>query len=157
VQQRTCKWESQVRLGRDPATRDFMEHLPGCAECQETLAVRAWFQEFSELSLEGPPPSPGHLWFKGQVLRRLEQQRRSTLSMQRMQVSLGMTGVIGLFAWLWRRVQTSAVFDSPLAFASGMDLSRALPVILVLSVAVLIVSVSVTARDLVVSPASSDR
>src|SRR5688500_12480935 len=147
MRQQTCKWESDVRLGRDPDIGDFREHLASCAECQESFAVHAWFQKFAALALEGPPPNPGPLWFKGHVLRRLEQQRRATISMQRMQVTLGATGVIGLFVWLWRQVHTLAVFDSSLPLASGADFSRALPAILVLSVAMLIVTVSVTARD----------
>jgi hypothetical protein len=155
MRQGTCIWESQVRLGRDPDIRDFREHLFSCAECQDSLAIRAWFQKFAALPLEGPPPNPGHLWFKGQVLRRLEQQRRSTVSMQRMQVGLGVAGVIALFAWLWRQLQRSAAFDSSLPFGSEADFSRALPAILVLSLTVLIVAVSLTVRDIVASPVSS--
>ena len=150
MRQRTCKWESQVRLGHGPDIRDFREHLSNCAECQESLAVRAWLQNFAALPLAGPPPpDPGFLWLKGQTLRQWEKQRRSTVFIERMQVSLGTMGVIGLFAWLWRRLQGSALSASPLPLAFGADFSRALPAILVLSLAMLIIIVSVWARDLV--------
>jgi hypothetical protein len=150
MRQWTCRWETQVRLGHEPDIREFREHLSNCAQCQESLAVRAWLQNFAALPLAGsPPPDPSFLWLKGQILRRWEKQRRSTLSMERMQVSLGALGVMGLFAWLWRQLQGSPLSAPPLPLALGADFSRALPAILVLSLAMLIITLFITARDLV--------
>jgi hypothetical protein len=148
--QRICRWESQVRLGREPDIREFRDHLPSCIECQESLAVRAWLQKFAALPLGGSSaPSARFLWLKGQMLRRWEQERRSTVSAERVQVSLGVAGAIALFAWLWRQLPTTALSDLPVLGVSGPDFSHALPAVLVLSLAVLIVTLSMAARDLV--------
>jgi hypothetical protein len=140
----TCSWESQVRLGEVSDMPEFAQHLSSCVECQESVAVRRWLQEFAAMPLEGSlPPDPTFLWLKGQTLRRWEQERRSTILAERMQVGLGIAGALGLFAWLWRQLSTTGASVA----TSGADFSRALPVLLVISLFVLIVTVAMTGRD----------
>lgn len=143
----TCRWEPQVRLGSVPDTAEFVEHLSSCAECQESLAVRNWLQEFAAMPLEGPPaPGPTLVWLKGQTLRRWEQERASTIFADRMQVGLGVAGALGLFAWLWRQLSVTGASELVL-LPSGTNFSRALPVLLVISLFVLLATISTTARD----------
>jgi hypothetical protein len=140
----TCSWESQVRLGEVPDTAEFAQHLSSCVECQESLAVRRWLQEFAAMPLEGSlPPDPRFLWLKGQTLKRWEQERRFAMLAERMQVGLGIAGALGLFAWLWRLLSTTGAS----AVTLEADFSRALPILLVISLFMLIVTVGMTARD----------
>ncbi|MGH9386139.1 MAG: hypothetical protein ACRD2N_17830 [Vicinamibacterales bacterium] len=66
---------------------------------------------------------------------------------ERMQVGLGIVGAFGLSAWLWRHLSLTGASDL-VVLSSGADFSRALPAVLVISLIVLIVTVSMTARDL---------
>lgn len=101
------------------------------------------------MPLEGPsPPDPRFLWLKGETLRRWEQERRATIFAERMQIGVGMTGTFGLFAWLWQQLFITGASDLVMQ-TSGADFSHALPALLVISLFVLIVTVSMTARDVV--------
>jgi hypothetical protein len=148
VRKPTCRWEPQVRLGRVPETVEFVEHLSSCAECQEGLAVRNWLQEFAATPLEGAPvPGPALLWLKGQTLQRWEQERRSSIFAERMQVGLGVAGAFGLFAWLWQQLSVTGGSEL-VVLTAGTDFSRALPGLLVISLFLLLATISTTARDL---------
>lgn len=144
----TCRWEPQVRLGRVPDTAEFVEHVSSCTECQEGFTVRDWLQEFAAMPLEhSSAPGPTLLWLKGQTLQRWEQERRSTIFAERMQVSLGIAGAFGLFAWLWRQLSVTDPSELVL-LTSGRDLSRALPALLVITVLLLLATIVTTAKDL---------
>jgi ABC-type nitrate/sulfonate/bicarbonate transport system permease component len=96
------------------------------------------------MPLEGSlPPDPRFLWLKGQTLKRWEQERRFAMLAERMQVGLGIAGALGLFAWLWRLLSTTGAS----AVTLEADFSRALPILLVISLFMLIVTVGMTARD----------
>lgn len=63
-------------------------------------------QEFAATPMVAPPlPDPSYLWWKAQLLRRWDAQRRATAPMdigERAQIGVGLVGCIALLVWFWR-------------------------------------------------------
>ena len=67
--------------------------------------IRAWMRELAAAPLEGGPlPDPTHLWWKAELLRRWDQERRTVEPIERgerLQVGIGLVGAVVLLVWLW--------------------------------------------------------
>lgn len=107
---RTCEREREVLAamragGGDPSLR---EHAASCEACREACAVEEWMQRFAALQAEPPRlPDPGMLWWKAQLLRRWDAERRAASPLetgQHVQVGVGLAGCAALVVWLWPRV-----------------------------------------------------
>lgn len=125
----SCQREADVRemvsrRGDDPALR---EHAAQCATCRETMVVAAWMRELATTSSsEVPLPDASHLWWKAELLRRWDADRRATAPLERgesVQVGIGALGAGLLLWWLWREAPNlTALFSRVNAWGlSGWD------------------------------------
>ena len=86
----------------DPEIR---EHADRCAVCRDTLAAAVWMQRFAAKPCDAPAlPNAMQLWWKAQVLRRLDAERRSTALID-VTERTGIIGAMLLLLWLWRNLQ----------------------------------------------------
>ena len=98
-----------------------------------TVDVPAWMRKFAaDDAGESTAPDPTHLWWKAQVLRHWDAQRRATAPLdlaELVQVAVSVAAVIVLVPWLWREIAASAtlsgyvpsaVFGSSILLASAV-------------------------------------
>jgi hypothetical protein len=86
----------------DPEIR---EHADRCAVCRDTLAAAVWMQRFAAKPCDAPAlPNAMQLWWKAQVLRRLDAERRSTALID-VTERTAIIGAMLLLLWLWRNLQ----------------------------------------------------
>jgi hypothetical protein len=140
---RTCAREAEVwqsvRAGiDDPALR---AHAVTCAGCHETLAVAAWMRELgSATTMDGSPvQNPEHIWWRAQVLRRWDAQRKALTPIavgEQVQVGIGLAGAVVLLALLWRQLPTVAPPAASLATATTVTIVSS---VLLLTLAVIAV------------------
>ncbi len=95
-----------VRLGRDHGER-VRAHLDTCGACREAAGVVAWLRDLAETDAaaerhELPPAAT--VWWKAQIARRLDEERRAAQPIERMQraeIGLGIAGLLALTVWGW--------------------------------------------------------
>jgi hypothetical protein len=86
----------------DPEIR---AHADQCAVCRDTLAVAVWMQTFSATPFDSPAlPNPTHLWWKAQVLRRLDAEQKAIAPIDVGERTI-VIGAMLLLVWLWRSWQ----------------------------------------------------
>ena len=91
---------------------------------REDALVRRWMQEFAAVPLdEGRLPEPQVLWWKAELLRRWDEERRAVAPIERaepLNVSIGVIGALLLMLTLW---QTSPSATATLIFATVLGVS----------------------------------
>jgi hypothetical protein len=85
----------------DPEIR---EHADRCAVCRDTLAAAVWMQRFAKPCDAPALPNAMQLWWKAQVLRRLDAERRSTALID-VAERTAIVGAMLLLLSLWRNLQ----------------------------------------------------
>jgi predicted anti-sigma-YlaC factor YlaD len=91
-------------------------HLASCASCRDAVAAAAWMRDLAGAPHDAsrPLPDPAVIWWKAQLMRRWESERRAVAPMERMHwielaagiASLGVflvwqwSGLVNLLAWL---------------------------------------------------------
>ena len=153
--EQSCDREPEVRRmvrtgSDDPALR---EHAAGCAVCGETLAVAALMQELAALPVDSAFPDPAYLWWKGELLRRWDAQRRVAAPVERgepLQVAIGLAGTLALLVWLWRQMPGFASTTSG-SWADTLALTA------MVSVGLLVVIGVISLRDLIVETDRKER
>jgi hypothetical protein len=89
----------------DPEIR---AHADQCAVCRDALAVAVWMRTFSATPFESPAlPNAAHLWWKAQVLRRFDAERKATAPIDVGERTI-VIGAMLLLVWLWRSWQALA-------------------------------------------------
>jgi hypothetical protein len=139
--QQSCEREPELRRmvrlgGDDPALR---EHAAQCAVCGETVAVAAWMQELAALPVERGLSDPAFLWWKGELLRRWDAQRRAAAPVEHVepvQVAIGLAGTLALLVWLWRQLPPLANTTSG-SWAETLALTTTVSVALLVAIAVI--------------------
>ena len=78
----------------------------------DSQEVAAWMEAFAHTPLNMPPPAdPSLLWWKAQLLRRWDAERRATHPIEvgeQVQVGIGVVGTLLILAWFWRVVPTTS-------------------------------------------------
>lgn len=78
--------------------------------------VAAWMEEFAHIPLDVPPlTDPSLLWWKAQLLRRWDAERRATQRIEvgeQVQVGIGVVGTLLILGWLWRILPTTSQVPS---------------------------------------------
>ena len=103
-QEHSCDREADLLQSLRSHTDDpeIRVHANSCLVCRDTLAAAVWMQQFATIPPDLPAlPNATHLWWKAQVLRRLDAERRSTAPIDVGERTIVM-GAVLLFAWLWR-------------------------------------------------------
>jgi predicted anti-sigma-YlaC factor YlaD len=97
-------------------------HLASCASCREAVAAVAWMRQMADASGETHPlPDPAVIWWKAQLLRRWESERRATAPLERMhwvEVAAGVASLGVFLVWQWSGLVTLAARLSPASLAA---------------------------------------
>jgi hypothetical protein len=110
----TCEREAEVlaaaRSGRLPD--ELERHAAACPPCQAQLAVSRVMLDIADI--DGEPhalPGPAAIWWKAQLVRRWQAERRVAEpmeAMQRFELVAVLVALVGLLVWqgatLWRAV-----------------------------------------------------
>ena len=90
--------------GREPDAA-LTQHLSQCASCREAFAVAQWMRQVAQEPLPAHAmPNPDVIWWKAQLLRRWEAERRVAAPIERMhkaEVFGGIVGLVTLIVWQW--------------------------------------------------------
>ena len=90
--------------GRD-SEADVASHIASCASCREAVTAVRWMRHMAEQPAPGHAlPNPDVIWWKAQLLRRWEAERRSAAPIERMHTTELVAGLISLavfVVWQW--------------------------------------------------------
>ncbi len=93
-----------VRAGREADER-MRAHLAECASCREAADAVGWMRRLAGTTAERRElPPAATIWWKAQLVRRWESERRASRPIERMQhaeVGLGLASLAALAAWAW--------------------------------------------------------
>lgn len=101
-----CEREPEVlRADASGSQSDAVRaHVAGCARCRDAIALVRWMRRMADTT--GEPhalPDPGALWWRAQLVRRWQAERRACAPMETMQgveLWVGVISVVILLAWL---------------------------------------------------------
>lgn len=122
----------------DERTGAVQAHLASCASCREAVAAMGWMRRMADASGDSHPlPDPGVIWWKAQLLRRWESERRAVAPIERMHWVELVSGLacFGIFlVWQWSGLANIVARLSPsnLAAISSSSMSAASPLALML-------------------------
>jgi hypothetical protein len=119
---RPCQREPEVlaAIAAGSIPPDVGAHIKQCARCREAAAVSRWMQQLADTSGERAKlPDPGTLWWRGQIARRWEAERRSTApveSMERAELAAALAVIAVGAVWglpaLWRWLTGAAAVNT---------------------------------------------
>jgi hypothetical protein len=120
---RPCEREPEVlaAAARGHRLPDALEtHAGSCERCREAVRVSAWMLRLADTSGEQANlPDPGTLWWKAQLVRRWDAERRSAApveSMERVEVMVAAVATVIGAIWglpiLWRWLTGAPAFDT---------------------------------------------
>jgi len=86
----------------DPAVVD---HLAACPACREAVEAVCWMRRMAETTTESHAlPNADVIWWKAQLLRRWEAERRAAAPIERMhkaELFAGLASLVGFVVWQW--------------------------------------------------------
>jgi len=86
----------------DPA---IVDHLAGCPSCREAVEAICWMRRMADTTAEAHAlPNPDVIWWKAQLLRRWDADRRAAAPIERMhkaELFAGLVSFAGFLAWQW--------------------------------------------------------
>lgn len=127
-------------------------HVASCASCRDAITLVQTLAPLANTSGEGHPlPDPAVIWWKGQILRRWEAERRVAVPVERMhrtEVGVGLASLAIFIAWQWAGLSRvfSLLDPSSLANLGGSTASAWSPNMMVIAGAVVALGVGVLAR-----------
>ena len=129
IWEKICDREADVRqmVRLKTENAELRKHAESCGQCRHTLEVAEWMQQFAARPLDSPPVSdPAYLWWKAELLRRWDLQRRAVAPIEigeQIQAVIGVVLAVILIISFW---YDSSDSSSPLFTATLL-----LPLILV--------------------------
>ena len=102
---RECPREAEVleMLGTGRRSEALDAHVAECAACRELEGVARFMREVAALSEEPSRlPDPSYVWWKVQLLRQWEANRRAVAPLEtvnRVEVVAAVVGLVGLVVW----------------------------------------------------------
>jgi predicted anti-sigma-YlaC factor YlaD len=104
---------------RDPGMAD---HLATCSACREAVEAVCWMRHMANSTTEPHAlPSPDVIWWKAQLLRRWEANRRAAAPIERMhkaELFAGLASLVGFIVWQWSGLTRMVSSLSPASLAS---------------------------------------
>jgi predicted anti-sigma-YlaC factor YlaD len=98
----------------DPAVVD---HLAGCPACRESVEAVCWMRRMADTTTEAHAlPNAEVIWWKAQLLRRWQADRRAAAPIERMhkaELYAGLASLVGFVAWQWSGVTRMLSSVSP--------------------------------------------
>jgi predicted anti-sigma-YlaC factor YlaD len=112
-------------------------HLSQCEGCRDAAAVTRWTRRLADVPAGvAKLPDPGTLWWKAQIARRWEAERRSSApvdAMERAELIIALIVVALATAWglpvVWRVLRLPANPETVTRLALTVDLSQVIVVI----------------------------
>ena len=90
--------------GREPGAA-LAQHVSQCASCREAIAVIRWMQQMAQEPVPAHPmPNPDVIWWKAQLLRRWEVERKAAAPIEHMhkaEILAGLVGLVTFVVWQW--------------------------------------------------------
>jgi len=129
IWEKICDREADVRrtVRLKTENAELRKHAESCGQCRHTLEVTEWMQQFAARPLDSAPvPEPAYLWWKAELLRRWDLQRRAVAPIEigeQIQAVIGVVLAVILIVSFW---YDSSDSSSPLFTATLL-----LPLILV--------------------------
>ncbi|MCX6550127.1 MAG: hypothetical protein NTY02_03800 [Acidobacteria bacterium] len=115
-----------------------LAHLASCPSCRDAVATAAWMQRMADGSGDGHAlPDPAVIWWKAQLLRRWEAERRAVAPIERMhwvELVAGLASFGVFLVWQWSGLVNVLSLLNPLSLAarSASASSATSPLVLVL-------------------------
>ena len=113
----------QAAARGEAATAGVATHLAACASCREAVALVAWMRQMADTSVDAPHPlpDPAVVWWKAQLLRRWESERRAVAPIERMhwiELAAGLASLAAFLAWQWKTLASALAQVIPMSLAS---------------------------------------
>ena len=104
-----CPHEARVLAQRRPGADDPVarEHLATCASCREALDVAEFLGRMAAAPESHRLPEASRVWFRAQLVRRWDAERRAAApieTMQRAERGLLVVGLVVLI-WMWSQAE----------------------------------------------------
>jgi predicted anti-sigma-YlaC factor YlaD len=103
----------------DPGVTD---HLASCPACRDAVETVCWMRSMAESTIEPHAlPDPDVIWWKAQLLRRWEANRRAVAPIERMHKAeffTGLASLVGFVVWQWSGVMKTLSSLSPARLVS---------------------------------------
>jgi len=103
----------------DPAVVD---HLAECPACREAVEAVCWMRRMAETTTESHAlPNADVIWWKAQLLRRWEAERRAAAPIERMhkaELFAGLASLVGFVVWQWSGLTRTLSSLSPARLVS---------------------------------------
>ena len=93
------------------------EHLTTCASCRESVEVAAFLRKIAVMPSPHRLPEASRLWFRAQLVRRWDAERRAAAPIETMQRAERVLLLVGLavLVWMWTQAEGWFSLDGPLS------------------------------------------
>ena len=122
---RACSEEPDVLIAATSGralSASLAAHLASCPSCREQAEAVAFVRGLAETpDAAHPLPDPAVLWWKAQLLRRWESERRAIAPMERMhwiEITAGVVSLGVFLVWQWSGLVNLAARLSPASLAA---------------------------------------
>lgn len=99
-----------------------VDHLAACPTCREAVEAVCFMRRMAEATTEPHAlPNPDVIWWKAQLLRRWEAERRASAPIERMrrtEVFAGLASLAGFVVWQWSGLTRMLSSLSPSSLAT---------------------------------------
>lgn len=124
-------------------------HLDACPSCREAVEMVCWMREMSGPPAETHPlPDASLIWWKAQLLRRWEAERRAVApieNMHRVELVAGLMSLAVFVVWQWSGLGRLVSMLNPALFTTWTSPATASPQLPVLVFGTLLIGVMVLA------------
>jgi hypothetical protein len=101
---------------------ELRAHLAACESCRDAAATTAWMRQMADATGEiHAVPDPAVIWWKAQLLRRWEAERRATAPIERMhwlELAAGLCSLAAFIVWQGSGFTRTVEALNPVAIAT---------------------------------------
>ena len=127
---RICDQEPRMleaaSIGTDDAAA-VQTHLAACASCREAVEAVRFMRRLVDTSGEAHAlPDPGVIWWKAQLLRRWQAERRAAAPIERMhwvELAAGLASLAVFLGWQWSGLAGLLAHVNPIRLATASSAS----------------------------------
>jgi len=108
---------SEAAAAGHETDRAVADHLAACPTCREAVETICWMRRMADTTGESHSlPDPDVIWWKAQLLRRWNADRRASAPIERMhkaELFAGLASLVGFVAWQWSGLTQMLALLSP--------------------------------------------